>query len=203
MKRIDVIIILGQGFGENGTVPAHVQHEIQHAIQLCNENHIPAIVFSGKYSGFRKPLNSQTEARAMHNYAQSLRSKNIMLLTEEHSEDTIGNIVFSKVLVDKHNWKNILIISHPQHLVRVQFIAKRVFDDTYQIKFQGHQAVTTVKRFRHTRYFNLFALVYTRWLLRNSRPSDSTKLVEWIRRRHFLYNGSWLKSCLTYIFKAL
>lgn len=203
MKQTDVIIILGQGVNADGSVPAHVQHEIQYAIQLCHEQHIPAIMFSGKYSGFIKHPNAVTEAQAMYDYAQSLDPKNILLLIEEESEDTIGNIVFSKVLVDEHNWKNLLIISHPQHLVRVQFIAKRVFDDAYQVTYQGHQKITTAKWFRHTRYFNALALVYTRWLLRHSWPESNTQMIAWISKHHFLYNGSWLKSCLTYIFKAL
>lgn len=193
----DVILILGQGLEPDDSVPIHVQHEIQRALAFCKEQSIPAILFSGNYWGLRKNPHALPEANAMLAYAKTLPNKNIQLLTETQSLDTIGNLVFSKIIIDNHHWKNIMIMSNVQHIIRVQYIVKRIFNPQYTVTYQGHQAVTSAYQLRHTQHYRWFATIYTRWILRKTWPDDNTKMLHWLKQHHFLYNRSFLNKFMS------
>ncbi len=194
MKNIDVIIILGQGVNPDGTVPEHVQHEITNAIQMCKSQNIPAIIFSGNYWGLKKPsVNQSSEAAAMKLFAETQDTKNIELIIEDKSQDTISNMVFCKEIIDKYNWRNILVLSVTPHLFRVKFIVERVFGEKYTVIYHGHQAITTKLEYRYFQHYALIANLYARWVLRRTWPDDNTKMLEWLYTHHFLYKKSWLK----------
>lgn len=194
MQNVDVIIILGQGVNPDGTVPEHVQHEIIYALNLCKKESIPAIIFSGNYWGLKKHSTTQTsEAEAMKKFAESQQPENIQLIIEGASQDTISNIVFSKVIIDKHNWRNILILSVTPHLFRVKFIVDRVFGGKYSVTYHGHQTITNQLQQRYFRHYAWIGSLYARWVLRRTWPNDNTKMIDWLNKHHFLYKKSWLK----------
>lgn len=194
MQNIDVIIILGQGVNPDGTVPEHVQHEIIYALDLCKKQNIPAIIFSGNYWGLKKHSTTQpSEAEAMKKFAELHQPENTQLIVEDTSQDTISNMIFSKVIIDEHNWRNILILSVTPHLFRVKFIVDRVFGEKYTVTYHGHQTITNQLQQRYFRHYAWIANLYAHWILRRTWPNDNKKMIAWIYEHHFLYNGSRLK----------
>lgn len=194
MSNIDVILILGQGLNTDDSVPEHVRHEIIYATQLCKEKNIPAIIFSGNYWGLRQHSIAQiSEAQTMKQFAETLPTSNLQFILEDKSLDTISNMIFSKVLIDEHNWHNILVLSATPHLFRVEAIAKRVFGSRYIIQYHGHQPITTKIQYRYYKHYAWIASLYAAWVLRHTWPDDNTKMVAWIKQHHFLYNNGILK----------
>lgn len=194
MNAPDVIIILGKGVAADGTVPEIVRHQIDYAIQLCEHQPIQALLFSGEYWGLRDNLSTITEAAAMKQYAECVcptqLQARIQFLTEQQSKDTIGNMVFTKAIIDRHHWKNILIMSTADHLARVHYIAQRVFGAGYTIHYHGHQHMITPPQYRYVRRYEWIAWQYA-------------QLFFWRRganlQRHFMYHSNWLRTWLRVI----
>lgn len=203
MQNVDVIIILGQGVNPDGTVPEHVQHEIIYALDLCKKQNIPAIIFSGNYWGLKKHSTTQpSEAEAMKKFTESQQPKNIQLIIEDTSQDTISNMVFSKAIIDKHNWRNVLIFSVTPHLFRVKYIVDRIFGDKYTVSYHGHQTITTQLQQRYFRHYAWIGNLYAHWILRRTWPDDNTKMIAWLHNHHFLYKRSWLKKIAPLLLKT-
>ena len=193
----EVILLLGKGVEADGSLPLRVQQEINNAITLCYERSIPVLLFSGKYSGLHINPGHTTEAVAMKQYAIEQNTKHqLTFFTEEESEDTISNIILSKVIIDRHGWRNILVMSSADHLQRVEYICAKVFGSNYQLSYHGLQQATTVRQYWHVRRYELMSWLFARRLLRYTWPDDNSKMVHWLYSHHFLYNGSRLKKIL-------
>lgn len=106
--KYDAIIILGKGVSAKGMIPKIVQREINAAIQLSKKQHV-SIIFSGKHSGLIEQPGKYTEAAGMRRYALSQGVSRSRLFVEEQSQDTIGNALFSKAIIDAHHWQHLLI----------------------------------------------------------------------------------------------
>ncbi|MFA6475329.1 MAG: YdcF family protein [Patescibacteria group bacterium] len=193
---LDVIIILGKGLTADGTLPEIVQHEIDYALNLAKP-----IIFSGDYWGLCPNPARTTEAEAMKKYAQGKMLTPVQLYCENKSKDTIGNIIFSKKIIDQNNFKNILILSSFDHIKRVQYICAQVFKNDYDIKYHGHQHTYTVWQYFHTKRYEQIAYYYAQyffWKLKRYQPQN---LVQYVWQHHFMYRNSLVKRILTSLAK--
>ncbi len=189
-----VIIILGKGVIGESNIPTVVQHEINYAINLSRTQPVHAIIFSGDYWGFGEKTTGLTEAAAMKQYALTLQPPaKLLLLTEELSKDTIGNLVYSKKIIDQYGWKEVLILTTATHLARVQYITERVFGQGYKLMYHGHEHSMTVWQYFYARRYERLAWWYMRYMLWRM-PSKTDAAAAWLQRRRFIYQlVRWLR----------
>ena len=123
----DCILVLGAGITKEGELTQIGRSRVEKAVSSYRSNQSSRLIFSGKYSYRLTFIPPKTEAQAMKEYALALGVKLEHIYLEENSMDTLGNAYFSKQILFKYNWKNILIITSNFHLARTQYIFKKVF----------------------------------------------------------------------------
>lgn len=192
------VLVLAKGILPDGSLPLIVQHELDYAIQLARHVPVSAIIVSGQYWGLADNPTPQSEAAVMHQYLQAkLGEDTVPVLVEDQSKDTIGNIVFSKQLIDTHQLKRVMVLATADHMVRVQYIMRQVFGSTgYQLSYHSHQHLSTARQYLHTRRYEFMAWCYARWWFW-TLPSRSTRsMIVHLYRHHFMYHSSWWTAVL-------
>ncbi len=194
ITSIDVIIILGKGVASDGSIPKIVQRQITTAIQLSNDKRIP-IILSGKHWGLeRNPAIKYTEAAGMKKYALQHGANRTRLLIEDQSHDTIGNAIFSRVIIDQHDWHNILVFATNWHLPRVKYIFKKIYPTNYKLSYRGFLHHTTLWHvWRHECIAFIFAWIF----LKRSRPALATAQQRWLQQQSFMYQPTLSKQWLS------
>jgi len=134
----DAIIVLGAGVTPEGELEENSRLRVDLAIERFQAGEAPVMVFSGAWSMSLERPPKKTEAAAMKDYAVSRGCTAKLLLTEEHSFDTLGNVVFVKRdFVKPRGWKKMLVVVADYHMWRTQQICKLVFGPEYQIEVVG------------------------------------------------------------------
>ena len=106
--------------------------------ELIENNPNAMVLLSGGGMGVFK-----TEARNMlEKLKKNHRIDEKMIILEEDSLDTLGNIVFSKLLLKKlkllKDIKKIVVVTSPFHVVRVNSLFNRVFPKSIEFEIRGH-----------------------------------------------------------------
>jgi len=57
------------------------------------------------------------------------------IILEEESRDTQGNAYFTKQLVKKNNWKNVLVVTSDFHLLKTKFFFDFIYGPEYNIQY--------------------------------------------------------------------
>lgn len=193
---IEVILILGKGVQADGSLPDIVQHEIQYAAQLCRQQPIRAILFSGDHWGLATSASIVPEAEAMRRFYKTATigkiPAQVAVLCETQAKDTIGNLLFSKALLDERPWRHLLMLAAAEHLPRVQYIAEQVFGHDYELQYHGHQHVYTLRQYLHTKRYERLARWYAQWFFYRLGQHPTA---DW-QRYHFMYHPNWLARVL-------
>ena len=77
----------------------------------------------------------------MKDYAIELGVDENDIFLEEQAQDTIANIIYSKLIMDEYGWKNMIFVSSDFHMKRIKLISDYIFDDTYNIDFVGAKSI--------------------------------------------------------------
>lgn len=196
---IDAVIILGKGVETDGTVPTIVQHELDYVLSLHGQQPIPLVIVSGQQWGLEPARGLLSEAVVMANYLKEQAQGSITVELEDQSLDTIGNLVFSKQILDAHQAKHILVVSTVPHLSRVQYIVSQLFDTSYHFSYHGHQHVYTPLEYLRTWRYELCARLYVHWFWWKFHHQATHDMAAYLGRHHFMYHHSLFKSILTSI----
>ncbi|MFH1377067.1 MAG: YdcF family protein [Candidatus Woesearchaeota archaeon] len=146
MNKADVIIILSCGFNKND-IDKETKSRVKKAVKLYKKRVSNKILMSGGI------FNGKSISYLMKKYAVGLGVKSKDLFIEEKSKDTIGNAVFSKSIIKKNKWKNIIIVTSDYHLKRSLYIFKHVFGEKYKIV--GVKSRTNfLSKWRNKRYLS-------------------------------------------------
>jgi uncharacterized SAM-binding protein YcdF (DUF218 family) len=108
---------------------------------MYHSGEIQKIIVSGKWTIWYDWLDitpPTTEARLMKDYlvANGVGSRDI--LQETLSKDTIGNLYYSKQLLNKNRTSDskIVIVCATQRLDRVRFMTENLFGDDYAVSYE-------------------------------------------------------------------
>lgn len=119
----DVIIVLGcpsyEGNVVSTTFSACVQARARHAARLYHRGLASHIIPTG---GFTGPPPSEAAAMATVLRADGVPQSAIIL--EEQARDTVGNIRYSRALMQAHGWRTAILVTEPHHIKRAAFIAR-------------------------------------------------------------------------------
>lgn len=196
---LEAVIILGKGVQTDGTVPTIVQHELDYVLSLHGQQPLPLVIVSGRQWGLEPVHGQLSEAVAMANYLKEQTQSNITVELEDQSLDTIGNLVFSKQILDTHQAKQILVVSTVPHLSRVQYLVSQLFDASYHFSYHGHQHTYTPLEYLHTWRYELCSKVYAHWFLWKFRHQATHDIITYLEHHHFMYRQGWLRTGLTWL----
>jgi uncharacterized SAM-binding protein YcdF (DUF218 family) len=131
--QYDAILVLGGGINLDGSLADTAKRQVQKAVDLYTTHSTDAFITSGLYGykDIEKPIISEAKAYAL--YAESLGVPHEHIYTEEHSQDTVGNIVFTKTeLLLPHNWTRIIVVPQINHLTeRIEYVLQKVLGPNY------------------------------------------------------------------------
>ncbi len=120
----DAVIVLGHAAIDNKTqISNEWKQRINLAAQFVNENYSRTIILSGKYSDLA------------YNYTRSLTNATIII--ENKSLDTDSNAVYTRRIVEEHNWTNILIVTSDYHVERARNDFNFAYGPGYNLTFSG------------------------------------------------------------------
>lgn len=130
----DALLVLGGGINLDGSLPDPVKHQVEYAVNLYRNTGAQTLIFSGLYGykGEEKPVKS--EARAYSSYAQELGVMSAEICIEERSQETLGNILFTKMeYLEPNNWRRILVVPQVNHLTeRVEYLLQKILGSDYE-----------------------------------------------------------------------
>ena len=136
----DAILVFG-GTLKKITTIKNANYRVEKAVELYNQGLAPNILMSGYKSMSDNKPPKETEAQFMKNYAIELGVDENDIFLEEQAQDTIANIIYSKLIMDEYGWKNMIFVSSDFHMKRIKLISDYIFDDTYNIDFVGAKSI--------------------------------------------------------------
>ncbi|MBI5066023.1 YdcF family protein [Candidatus Woesearchaeota archaeon] len=128
-RGIDCIIVLGGGF-RGGKLSFESKKRVEAGANLYEQGFSNTLLMSG---GFTVDTLKKSEGGEMKKFAVELGVKPNNIFIEEESLDTIGNAIFSKPIIKKKNFKNLLLVTSDYHLERSLFIFHYVFGSGFSI----------------------------------------------------------------------
>jgi len=133
-EKYELIICLGGGISQDGTLPLWVTRRLNKAIELYGGKVCKKLLMSGK----GRNNFEHTEADAMKYYLMRAGVSVDDILKEGTSTDTIQNAFFSKIShVDPLEIKSFIVVTSEFHMERTQGIFRRVFREGYKIRYES------------------------------------------------------------------
>ena len=118
-QSADVAIVLGAALSYNTVSPVY-RERINHAINLYNEGYVKRVILTGGMG----EGNIYSDAFIAMEYACSKGLPKEAILLEEKSTVTEENIIYSKEIMDKNDFKTAIIVSDPLHMKRAMKMAE-------------------------------------------------------------------------------
>jgi uncharacterized SAM-binding protein YcdF (DUF218 family) len=119
----DVIIVLGcpsyEGNVLSTTFSACVQARAHHAADLYYRGMAPYIIPTGGMTG-----PPPTEAAAMSQVMQADGVPTSAIFLEEQARSTVGNVIYSRDIMQAHGWQTAILVTEPHHIKRAAVIAR-------------------------------------------------------------------------------
>ncbi len=112
-------IVLGAALWDQQPSPA-LKERLNLALQLYQSNRVDYLILSGGLGN-----NGITEAEGMKNYLIEREVSPAHLILEDQSDNTKENLLNSKRVLEKHQWKTVTLITHDYHMVRALNYAKQ------------------------------------------------------------------------------
>lgn len=119
-QKADAAIVLGTAVW--GDEPSPVFRErIRHGIWLYHNNYVDYLIFTGGKGEGQK----HAEAEVAKKYAMEKGIPGEKIFMENQSKITDENLLFSKPILEKGNFKKVLLVSDPLHMKRAMKIAEK------------------------------------------------------------------------------
>jgi len=118
-KHYQAGIILGAALWDGQPSPA-LKERCNMAIHLYQKGQVDRLILSGGLGD-----NGITEAEGMRQYLVERGVKNEHLILEDRSTNTKENLRYSAEIVQKHPFKNLVLITHDYHMHRALNYARQ------------------------------------------------------------------------------
>lgn len=176
----DVIIVLGYNTNQDDPV---FQSRVRKAVQLYNDGMAAQIIMSGCCSDKLDIKPRVTEAACMRDYAIDLGMPPSVIMLEEDSVDTLGNLYYSKknFLLDC-GWYNVGLVSTPWHVFRSIWLAEMVLGPDFEVT--GHESTHplawTADEIARSEHYNKKLLEKTKLQLQAVSPGDHESITPFL-----------------------
>ena len=132
----EAVLILGGGINLDGSLSDAAKQQVQKSVEAYNTFSVRIFITSGLYGykGVEKPITS--EAKAYARYAESIGIPSAVIYTEEHSQETLGNILFTKMeILIPLGLTRLIVVPQVNHLTeRVEYLLQKVLGPGYEWK---------------------------------------------------------------------
>ena len=122
----DIILILGCGFRGN-SLGTESKLRVKQGAKMYEGGFARNLVMAGGTS------RKKSLSKLMKEYAIRLGVPSRKIFIEEQSKDTVGNAVFTKQILKKNKWKNVLLVTSDYHVERSMFIFHHVLGRSYTV----------------------------------------------------------------------
>ncbi|MFH1791611.1 MAG: ElyC/SanA/YdcF family protein [Candidatus Omnitrophota bacterium] len=122
-RKSDAIVALGAGVGESGKAGEGYQERVDTAVKLYREGMAPVIVYS---SGYKYIME---EAEVMRALSVFMGVDANAILVDESPANTYEMIRDIADLAEKKDWKSVIIVSSPYHLLRLKLLSEKYLKD--------------------------------------------------------------------------
>ncbi|HEX8030580.1 MAG TPA: ElyC/SanA/YdcF family protein [Vicinamibacterales bacterium] len=112
----DAIVVFGGGVGESGQAGGGQQERLRQAIDLYKAGYSDRLILS---SGFVYSFKEAESMRAVA-IAEGIPADHIEL--ELRARNTFENVKFVQSILERQNWKTILLVSSPYHMRRAHMV---------------------------------------------------------------------------------
>jgi hypothetical protein len=184
-QAVEAIIVPGRGIGLDGTLPLDPKSRVRKAAQLLTSHPLSHVVMSGRWTFLESQVPLRTEASAMKDYARILGVPESRIILEDRAVDTIGNALFTKtaVLVPR-GWRNLIVVSSPDHLPRVEYVFRHVLGPGYNLEFMPSDNVLSGVDYTDSVQRELRAAQITREFFAGIQPGDHKGILKMLRDLH-------------------
>ena len=117
-NEVDVAMILGASLKSASVLSPQSIQNLEKLKELSLK--VP-VILSGGYS---KGNKNDTEASLMMNEVSKISENFGSIYLETESRDSSENVRFSLDIIQKHGWKNIVVIDQPLHLLQLKLLFK-------------------------------------------------------------------------------
>lgn len=119
-RKADCIVVFAGGVGESGRPGQGYEERVEYAVRLYKQGIASHMIFSSGYVYvFKEPL-------VMKALAVQLGVPEGDILLEDKAGSTYQNVKFTKEVLDKNNWKDILLISASYHMRRASLVFNKI-----------------------------------------------------------------------------
>ena len=119
-EKADCIVVFAGGVGESGQAGQGFEERVKYAVDLYKNGYAKNLVFSSGYMYiYKEPL-------MMKALAVSLGVPENAIILENESKSTYENVKFTLGLLNKYNYKKILLVSSPYHMRRSALVFNKI-----------------------------------------------------------------------------
>lgn len=116
----DAIVVFAGGVGESGQAGQGYEERLSYAAQLYKKGFAKNLIFSsGARSTFPEPY-------IMKSLAVSLGIPEGSIILEDKAASTYENVKFTARILNEKNWKKIILVSSPYHMLRSSLVFRKV-----------------------------------------------------------------------------
>ena len=118
-KKADAIVVFAGGVGESGKPGQGYEERVKHAVELFKQGYAEYLIFSSGY------IYTLKEPEVMKAVATSMGVPEQAIILEEKAKNTLENVLYTSDILEKRQWKSILLISSPYHMRRAFMVWKK------------------------------------------------------------------------------
>jgi uncharacterized SAM-binding protein YcdF (DUF218 family) len=119
-RASDAIVVFAGGVGESGVAGGGYQERVKRAVELYRQGFAPRLVFSSGY------VFVFMETEVMRDLAMAQRVPADAIILETRAANTYENVRFTRDILAAHQWRRILLVSSPYHMLRATLTWKKV-----------------------------------------------------------------------------
>lgn len=184
----DVIIVLGRGIEDDGSLPLDPKSRVRKAAELYSDHVAPIIVMSGAWTYHFDINPTRSESKAMKEYAVELGIPEQAIIEESKSMDTIGNVYFTKKdIIEQKGFKNIVVIASEDHMPRVKYLFEKIYGEAYNLKFTISERVIDDASYEKELAHESNSMAITRQWLDSLKPGDDAAVWKLMITKHPAY----------------
>jgi len=190
----DVIIVLGRGIKEDGSLPLDPRSRVEKAVQLYRQGVAPLIIMSGAWTYHFAIQPKWSEATAMKKYAIELGVPASAIIEESKSMDTIGNVYFTKQQIcelakksEDGRFKNITVVASDEHMPRIHYLFEKIYGPVYRFDFVVSDRVIDDASYAKELQHEQNSMTITHQWLDGMRDGDDAGVFALMATRHPAY----------------
>ncbi|MBT7623404.1 MAG: YdcF family protein [Flavobacteriaceae bacterium] len=183
--KYDSIIILPHESDRNGNLLEESLLRSNLAIDLFNNGYSKSILTLGW--DYRKDSDI-TLSKSFKNHLISSGIPENVIIEDNNSRDTVGDAFFSKIVLGKKKYHNLIVVTSDWHSKRAKIIFDLIYRDKFKLTFKDVKSTCSLNRIKkENESLNKFYSTF------NPMPLNDEEILKIMIEKHPFYNGQVYK----------